>query len=178
MSNEELREKQQEVMDEYKRKLSSNSAVSKWVNQKKMIRLIGVIFLLAYFGIQYLAFQSVKAEINVALLVVKALFGIFWFTFFILPTGPWKASLMFYLSAAYNFADIVNFYMKNGDFSFYFSNGPMLEIYFIMSVLIPILFLLLACWLTIPKKNRELADQAQELNKEYIENVKQLNSKN
>jgi len=121
--------------------------------------------------------MSIGAEISVAFMVLKPLFSIAWFAFFISPTAHWKMGLMFYVSAIYNAMDIVKAYMNQGGFSVYFQNGPLWAIYLIMAILIPVLFLILAIWITIPQKNKELSEKAQELNKEFVENLKKVNGK-
>lgn len=174
MNNDVLKAKQQEAMDQYKRNLEAEPDVKKWIDQKKKIRLFAIIFLLAYYVVEFLAYDSVKAEINMTRLVIKALVAVCWMAFFMLPTAPWKVSCMFYVSAAWNFWNLCKMYINQKDFSLYFQNGSFLAIFFVMSVAIPFLLLALACWLTIPMKNRELADRAQDINQEFVESVKQI----
>ena len=174
MSNEELKEKQKALIDEYQKKMDSEPEIKKWVEHKKRLRLFGIVFILAYYVIYYLAYKSINAEINVLLVAAKALFGIGWFSFFIAPTGAWKLNVMFYVSAIVNSCSLAKVYMKYGDFSAYFSNGPLLAICMVMCFMIPVLYCILACWLTVPEKNRKLSDRAQELYKEYIDNLNLL----
>ena len=108
------------------------------------------------------------------LVVAKTLFGIGWFSLFIAPTGEWKLNVMFYVSAIVNGSNLVKTYMKYGDFSAYFSNGPLLAICMVMCFMIPVLYCISACWLTVPAKNRKLSDRAKELYKEYIDSLNVL----
>ena len=178
MNNEERKEKQKAIMNEYKRKIEAEPEVKKWINHKKIIRSIGIVYLLAYFGIEYIAYISVDADINLVRLGVKALFAIAWFALFIMPTGAWKLGLMFFVSAIYNTMGIIKAFENLNGFDMYFENGPLWSIYFIMSILVPILFFALGCWLTIPKKHKDLSDRAMELNKEYVEELKQMSIEN
>lgn len=175
MNSEELKAKQQEAIDQYKRALESEPEVKKWVDHKKKLRLFAILYLLAYYVVEFMAYNSVNADINMTRLVVKFLFGVFWMSLFLLPTAAWKVSDIFYISAIWNFFSLAKLYGNQKDFSIYFQHGALYSIFFIMSVAIPVLQLVLACWLTIPKKHRELADRAQEINQVYMDNVKQIN---
>lgn len=175
MNKEELREQQKAAIAEYKNSIEAEPEVKKWIDHKKKIRWIGIIYLLIYFGFQVGAYRYMDSDFNMTRFLFKSMFSVAWFAFFMTPTANWKLCLMFYVSAIYNAMDIAKAYKNYNGFAVYFQNGPVWAIIFIMSVLIPILFLILACWLTIPEKNRALSDRAQELNKAYIENIKQLN---
>lgn len=174
MNNEELRVKQQEVLEQYKRNIDAQPDVKKWISHKKILCLIAIIFIATYYVVEYLAYNSVNAEINVRRLAIKAIFAILWMSLFLFPTAAWKVNLIFYASAIWNFVSLFRMDFNQREISAYFQNGPLIAIFFIMSVAIPILLLVLACWLTIPKRNRELADRAQRINQEYMDSIKQI----
>lgn len=176
MNKVEFKEKQKEIMTAYQNKIEAEPEVKKWIDHKKILRYVGVIYILIYFGIEICAILSINAQPEYTRLLLKAAFCILWYLFFISPSASWKLGIMFYVSAIYNSMNVITAYTKYNGFDTYFQNGPLWAIYFIMSILLIVLFFVLACWLTIPKKNRELSDRAQELFKEYSEDVKQLNN--
>ena len=96
MSNEELKEKQKALIDEYQKKMDSEPEIKKWVEHKKRLRLFGIVFILAYYVIYYLAYKSINAEINVLLVAAKALFGIGEFSFLACRFPPKLVSTILY----------------------------------------------------------------------------------
>lgn len=178
MTKEELQEKQKAVIEEYNQSIEANPDVKKWISTKRKLTLIAIIYVVAYYIIEYLAYTSVNSEISIGRLVVRAIIAVGWFVLFLIPNANWKANLIFYVSAAYNFLSLIKILTGNIDVGAYFSNGPFLAIFFVMSVAMPFLILALACWLTIPKKNRELSDKAQKLSNVYAENLKAINKEN
>lgn len=152
MTNEERKEQQKAILDEYNRELDSHEDLKAWVAHKKKILLIGLIYLASFYVIQYMALVSINAEVNSVMIILRAVFNLIWFYVFLSPMGNWKLSIMFFVSAFYNFYGFWQLYEKNGSFDAFFTHGPLMAIYFVMSILIPVLYLALGCWLAIPEK--------------------------
>lgn len=148
--------------EEFQARLNAEPEVQSWVNRKKGLQKLGLVLLAVFFVLEIMAYNRLGIQMKMRTEIFRIFIAFFWYILFISPTGPWRLNIMFYVSGLVNLLTMFKTF-SNGINMERLLENPVVLAYLIMSCLIPVYFLILACYLTIPQKHRMLSDRAAEL---------------
>ncbi len=179
MNKEERRALKQQLAEEKERMYNADPEVKHWIKTKRTIFWALAVYWIVHALLSIIALQQIGAGFRLATDVLRPLFQLFWIYVFISPNGTWRVNVVFYFWALSNLALNFNNYMSNlqGYFQEAVAQIPVLGVVFFMEVLVPFLFLGIACYLTIPKSHRELSDRVQNMQRELLESFKKMSEK-
>lgn len=176
MTKEEHAALKQQFLEERERAFDAEPEVKNWIKTKKNVFRILAVYWIIHAVLSSVALHQIGSGFNLLIDVLRPLFQIFWLYVFISPNGSWRINMVLYFWALSNLALNLNNYIHNlqGYLLEMIAHTPVLGVVFGMEMLIPVLFLGIACYLTLPKKHRELSERAEEIQKELAANFKAM----
>lgn len=177
MTKEEHEYLKQQFLEERERAYDAEPEVKNWIKTKQTIFRVLALYWIIHAVLSNIALWQMGAGVHVLTDILAPLFQLFWLFVFISPSGTWRVNAVLYFWALYNFALNLNNYMHNlqGHLLEVIAQMPVLGIVFGMEIMVPFLFLGIACYLTLPKRHRELSERAEAIQKELSESFKAMN---
>ncbi len=178
MDKEEYRREREKAASEQKQFLRDNPEVGRLVKTKRIFIwfLAGYLMVHFFLSIGILIVQDKLTAGMAGIELVKLFFQLLWICLFLNPAGIWKQNLMLYLSAGYNFYTLLaNRAMMQSVWTYlpYMDLVPRLLYRYLMltEILIPLILLAMASWLILPRRNRELSEEASAMYQETLQNL-------
>lgn len=179
MDKQEYKQQRRQLSEEEKKLYEAEPEVNGWVKTKQVIFRCIAGYWIVHAILTIIVMIQMQSASNIGMEVAKLLFQLFWIYVCISPKGTWRVSAVFYFFALYNLGINMMNYYKNlqGYVAELFTQMPVLGAMFVMEMLVPFLFLGVACYLTLPKKHRMLSEQAEAIRKNFVEEIKTRNDK-
>lgn len=176
MTKEEHAALKQQFMEERERTYDAEPEVKNWIKTKRNVFRILAVYWMIHAVLSSVALHQIGSGFNLLTDVLAPLFQIFWLYVFISPNGTWRINMVLYFWALSNLALNLNNYMHNlrGYLLEMIAQTPVLGVVFGMEVLVPFLFLAIACYLTLPKLHREWSERAEQIQKELSASFKAM----
>lgn len=175
MDKEEQKRIKQQFLEEQERAYDAEPDVKNWIKTKETIYKVLAAYWLVHAVLCIAALLQAQAGLNFITDILKPVFQLFWLYVFISPKNTWRVNTALYFAAFYNFVMNLNHYFHLRGYLWETVRlSPVTGIVFLMDALVPFLFLITACYLTIPKAHRDLSDRAKELQTEIMERAKEL----
>lgn len=176
MDKEEQKILKQRFLEEKEQAYEAEPEVKNWIKKKKIIFRILAAYWIVHAVLSTIALQQMGEGFRVMMDVLRPLFQIFWLYVFVSPNGTWRINTVLYFWALYNLAMNLNNYTRNlqGYLPELVQQMPVMGVIFGMELLVPVLFLAAACYLTIPRAHRELSERAEQIQKELMESFKAM----
>lgn len=167
MDKAEYENLRRETLERQEQYLRDNPEIGAWVKTKKaLLRLIQVYWILHFALYMVIMLQQQSLTWGMAgVETVKLLFQLLWMLVWLNPRGRWQLGVMLYVSAAFNLVLLMQegqILLKTIHYLFYMPFLSMLlyGALMVLEVLVPFLLLVIAIYLTVPKKHREWSDRA------------------
>lgn len=176
MTKEEHAALKQQFLEERERAYDAEPEVKNWIKTKRNIFRILAVYWIIHAVFSSVALHQIGSGFNLLMDVLRPLFQIFWLYVFISPNGSWRINMVLYFWALSNMVLNLNNYMHNlqGYVLEMVAQMPVLGAVFGMELLVPVLFLGIACYLTLPKKHREWSERAEQIQKELSASFKAM----
>lgn len=181
MDKEEYKRERERVFSEQKQFLRDNPEVGRLVKTKKIFKwfLAGYLTVHFFLSIGIMIIQDSLTAGMAGIEIVKLFFHLLWICLFLNHAGIWKQNLMLYLSAGYNFYTLLQ---NRAIMQSVWTDLPYMELapsvmyrgIMVMEVLLPFILLAMASWLILPRRNRELAEEASAM---YLETLQDLQNR-
>lgn len=184
MDKVEYENLRRETLEKQAQYLRDNSEIGAWVKTRKMLLrfLQGYWILHFVLSMVIMALQHSLTGGVAGVEIFKLLFQLFWMFIFVNPRGNWRLGIMLYVSAVFNFMLLI----QNGKMVLeLFSYLPALPVLSMllyglliaMEVLAPFLLLVIAIYLTVPKKHREWSERAEVMYKSTAQELNDMVNK-
>lgn len=178
MDQAEYKMEREKALRQQEQFLSENPEIRRLVMTKKIFLRFLIGYLIVHFGLTVCirVQQGDFTGFTAAAEAVKLLFQMLWLCLFLNYAGNWKQNLMLFISALYNLAvllqnskllrEVVSYlpYMER-------STGLMYGSTLLMEALIPFILAGMGFWLTVPRRNRELSEEAAAMYQETLQNL-------
>ena len=166
MDKKEFLRQRQQILDECYRK---DPEVAVWVRTKRILWRITAGYFILHMVLDILLRMQMQTYEGLGREIFKLLFQLFWLFISINPERSWRISTLLYLFAVVNFSML----FLSGESMLnslpYISAMPLLGAIMFMELLLPLLLLALAIYLTAFPKSRELSERAWEICKKSME---------
>lgn len=174
MTKEEHAALKQQFLEEKERAYDAEPEVKSWIEKKKRVFRFMAVYWVIHAVLSGVALYQMGSGIHFLTEVLAPLFQIFWLYVLISPSGTWRVNAVLYFLALYNAVMNLNNYMNNlqGYLLEMVIQMPVMGAVFGMEILVPVLFLGIACYLTLPKAHREWSERAEQIQKEVAANFK------
>lgn len=179
MDKEEYRRARKSAAEEQKQFLQDNPKVRRLVMTKRVF----IWFLTGYLAVHFflsIGILMIQDNLTVGMAgieLAKLFFQVLWICLFLNPAGVWKLNIMLYVSAAYNFFMLLEnreimqsvwIYLPHMDLV----SGLLYRCLMLTEAVFPFILLAMALWLTLPRKNRELAEEASAMYQETLQELR------
>lgn len=177
MTKEQYADFKRQFLEEKQKAYEAEPDVYRLIKTKRLFWRILAVCLAIHCALTIIASIQIQSDINYLFEILRTLFQIFWLYVFISPEGTWRLNIMLYISAAYNLITVINQSRSSlqdvfPQFIQFIQEMPIFGILLFMEVLLPVVFLGIALYLTLPGAHRKQAERVQEIIKELQESQK------
>lgn len=178
MEREEYKSVRDRALEEQKQYFLENAEPRRFAMIKKIFLWFLLIYLLVHFvlSVWIMILQGSVTAFAVGVDIVKMLFQMFLLGLVLNHMGIWRQNFLLYVMAAYDFAALLRNSKAMEELAEYLSclsvaSGMAYRALMWMEVIYPLILLVMALWLTVPRRNRELSE---EISAMFQESVKDL----
>lgn len=178
MEREEYKSARGRALEEQKQYFRENPEPRRFAMIKKIFLWFLLIYLLVHFVlfVWIMILQESFTGFAAGAEAAKMLFQMFLLGVVLNHMGVWRQNFLLYVMAVYNFAVLLKNSRAMEELAEYLpylpgSSGMAYRALMWMEVIYPLILLVMALWLTVPRRNRELSE---EISAMFQESVKDL----